>query len=275
MNSSDMKRCPYCAEEIKAEAVKCRYCGSTLDTGQREADTHEHWTRIREGRRIAGVCTGIAHELNAPGLVLPVRLFFIITTFLSGFGLVLYALLWILMPSPKQPPHPGTNHSTEASKPVHKTGVLTIPEKSTQSRQTDRNAGGQTAFIGLLLVAIGVILLMSKMGIGWWDWPHGFPFFHMPDMPLFRPIWEIHMIPFPLLAIVAVVLFALLVGVLRFFKVVLGCGLVAVSMLFLLILIPFAPAVLNVPALIIVGVPVLILVGLILLIVGGIRLIIG
>ena len=95
---TDMKTCPYCAEEIRDEAVKCRFCGSRLDGNVLAME----WTRYDEGKMIAGVCAGLAAQFDIS--VTLVRLAFVLMcVFGGGVGILVYVILWIIMPMERSP----------------------------------------------------------------------------------------------------------------------------------------------------------------------------
>ena len=127
MENEDKKKCPYCAELIHKEAIKCPYCCSMLKKKEINFDflsTPGYWNRVKKGKKVAGVCTGIANQLKSPILILPLRIFFILSTFFYCFGIILYASLWLLMPAPVDTPDEKTQSKHKESDGRTESGVL-------------------------------------------------------------------------------------------------------------------------------------------------------
>jgi phage shock protein C len=84
--------CNYCGKSIQDDANVCAYCGTRVGG----VASRKRLVRPREGRKVAGVCLGMAEYFDLDVTI--VRLAWLITAVLTGVGFLAYAIAWIVIP---------------------------------------------------------------------------------------------------------------------------------------------------------------------------------
>lgn len=121
--------------------------------------------RSRSDRMLGGVCSGIGAYFSIDPTI--VRLVFALLALANGLGVLLYVLLWLIMPLE------GQEHQS-ARDALH-TGAGELAERARAMGEELRSAmqGSQTqtsALIGMALIIVGAIFLLQNLDIPWLRW---------------------------------------------------------------------------------------------------------
>jgi phage shock protein C len=88
--------CTNCGQSLGEESRFCSQCGKPAAAEAPPAVPGMRLMRIREGKKIAGVCAGFARYLGVD--VMLVRIVWLVTALTAGVGFIAYAIAWIAMP---------------------------------------------------------------------------------------------------------------------------------------------------------------------------------
>jgi phage shock protein PspC (stress-responsive transcriptional regulator) len=115
---------------------------------------HKVLYRSTTDKVIGGVCGGLADAFGIDATI--VRLIFLLAFVFGGTGLILYLILWIVIPTEK-------NLTKSVNDTIHyhfEQDKETASNFTKQIRTDDNNK----AFVGFLVIGVGVIFLMNNFG---------------------------------------------------------------------------------------------------------------
>jgi len=118
---------------------------------------------------LAGVCLGLGEFFDVDPTI--VRIIFILLTLFGGGGVLIYIVLWLVMPTEK--------HIGEISENSIKEGAFEMKERAERFADDMKgidNRGDSKSIFGLLILGAGVILLFQNFGFLhyiniWRFWP--------------------------------------------------------------------------------------------------------
>lgn len=100
--------------------------------------------RSEDNKILGGVCGGIGEYFNIdPNII---RLIFVLLTVFGGSGIIIYLILWVILPSKSQ------------------TGISDIKEKIHDFAHDMRNNGKNRNLVAYAAILLGIIFLLNNFG---------------------------------------------------------------------------------------------------------------
>lgn len=107
--------------------------------------------RRQSGRLIGGVCVGIGDYLAVdPALV---RLAFVVLALVNGLGVLLYLILWAVMPDEATP--------TLSGEELLRANLNEMGAQARHLVQSMRSSSQGTVIVGMILMTIGLLFLLD------------------------------------------------------------------------------------------------------------------
>ena len=133
--------------------------------------------RSRSDTMLGGVCGGLGDHFGIDSNL--VRIAFIVLALIHGIGIPIYFVLWLIVPP--------EGETREVAEETVQTGAEEIAAKARAMGEevrevVRRSPSGAAALIGISLIILGVVLLLSNLGVFWAGWPG------------FRVLWPILLI---------------------------------------------------------------------------------
>jgi phage shock protein C len=93
--------CPHCQKEIADGSNFCYNCGAKLGPGGSAASTTapapvKRLMRSSRDKKLGGVCAGLADYFDLDPTI--VRIVWLLAVLFAGTGLLVYLILWIVLP---------------------------------------------------------------------------------------------------------------------------------------------------------------------------------
>jgi len=124
-------------------------------------------------RLLGGVCAGLAEFLDLDPSI--IRLIFIIVTLLGGSGILIYILLWLIIPEEGQPAEI-TEEKLRATADEMKSQAMKLGVTARQYSQNYSRRHSPRTTVGIILIILGVFFMLQNLGLFrfsfiWKFWP--------------------------------------------------------------------------------------------------------